>query len=616
MFEPIECKPINHTLHAELFGWMPARNCIFLYQQKWPKLCFMDAPEIAKILAEMGTLLELRGENAFRCNAYHNAARALEQLSGNFAELVEQHRLDEVPGIGKTLQDKITTLARTDHLQEYEDLKASIPPGLVQMLRIPGMGPKKVKALFDTLHIDTLDKLRTACEQNKVAELKGFGKKTQQKILDGLSFIETVGQRQLIADAEAMGQQLAQAFTGHAEVKRLSLCGSLRRRKETIGDLDLLISSNQPASLFKLFTEHPRVVKVLALGDTRASVVLQNGLQADLRVVNDEQFPFALHYFTGSKAHNIQMRARAQTYGLKLNEYGLVGEGRSIACKDEADIFKALELDPIPPELREGTGELEAAEQHALPQLITYEDIKGVLHCHSNWSDGSDPLEAMVRGAMAMGWHYFGIGDHSQSLKVANGLSPERVQQQWQVIDELNKEMKPFRILKGTECDILPDGSLDFDDELLARFDYVVASVHTHMNQKKEEMTQRIIKAVQHPQVTILGHPTGRLLLRRDSYSLDMDAVIKAAVDHQTLLEINAHPARLDLDWLHVKKAKQLGARFIINPDAHAVVELGLTRFGIDVARRGWLERSDVANTQSLKQLLACLKKGNGKWWW
>lgn len=576
----------------------------------------MDAHEIAKVLSEMGTLLELQGENAFRCNAYHNAARALEQFTGNFAEWVEQHRLAEIPGIGKTLQEKITTLAKTGRLQEFEELKATIPEGLLQMLRIPGLGPKKVKALFDTLHVDSLDKLKAACEKDQIAKLKGFGAKTQQKILEGLAFIETVGQRYLISEAEEMGQQLVDAFAHFPGVQRLSLCGSLRRRKETVGDLDLLVSSSDPGPLFKAFTEHPKVAKVLAHGETRASVVLHNGLQADLRVVSDEQYPFALHYFTGSKEHNIQMRARAQAHGLKLNEYGLVGANKSVACREEADIFKALGLDDIPPELREGTGEMEAAERHELPKLICTQDLHGVFHCHTDWSDGIDTLEAMVLGAKAMGWQYFGIGDHSPSLKVANGLSPERVQEQWRQIDALNQRLKPFHVFKGTECDILPDGSLDYDDEWLEQFDYVVASVHTHMTQKKEEMTRRILRALEHPRVTMLGHPTGRLLLKRDSYALDLEAVLEAAVRHRTLIEINAHPARLDLDWVHVKKAKQMGARFVINPDAHAVAELKLTRFGVDVARRGWLTAEDVLNTKSLHGLQSAMKKGKGKIWW
>lgn len=568
----------------------------------------MTKHQIAAILDEIGTLLELQGENPFRCNAYHNAARAVEQLEGNVQEMVEQGTLAGVKGIGQGMQEKITALVTTGQLPYYEELKAKIPHGLIEMLRLPGMGPKKAKALFDQLGIDTLDKLKAACQDGRVAQLKGFGVKTQQKILEGLAFLDRTGKRFLISEAMEIAERVFAPIRDHPRTIRGELCGSLRRRRETIGDLDLLVSSGDAQAVMDAFVQLPEVVQVTARGETKASVVLENGMGCDLRVVSDAQFPFALHYFTGSKEHNIAVRARAQEYGLKLNEYALEGDKKKVKCKDEADIFAALDLDYIPPELRENTGEIEAAAEHRLPKLLHNADLKGTFHCHSNWSDGRDSLDAMAEAAQKLGLHYFGVGDHSQSLTVANGLTPARVRKQFAEIDALNRRLKGLRVLKGTECDILPDGRLDFDDELLESFDYVVASVHSHFNQTEEEMTQRILRAIAHPCVTMLGHATGRLLLRRDGYKVDLDRVLRAAAQNHTLIEINAHPQRLDLDWIHCKHGKALGVKFVINPDAHSTGEIGLIRFGVDVARRGWLEKSDVFNTAATAHVLQWLQ--------
>jgi DNA polymerase (family 10) len=505
------------------------------------------------------------------------------------------------------MQQKITTLATTGQLPYYDELKSKIPHGLVEMLRIPGMGPKKAKAVFDLLHIDTLEKLKAACQADQIAELKGFGAKTQQKILEGLEFLSKTGRRYLISDAQAIATHLMERLRDHPSVIRAELCGSLRRRRETIGDLDILMSAKDAEdaqALMQVFVGLPEVTQVIAHGETKSSVVLENGLNCDLRVVTDEQFPFALHYFTGSKDHNIAVRARAQTYGLKLNEYELVGDQKKVKCKDEADIFAALDLDYIPPELRENTGEIDAAAEHRLPHLLEFSDLQGTFHCHTDWSDGTATLEEMALAAKKLGLKYLGIADHSQALTVANGLTPERVRKQQADIDALNAKLKGIRLLKGTECDILLDGRLDFDDRVLATFDYVVASVHSHFNQTAEEMTNRILRAIAHPQVTMLGHATGRLLLRREGYKVDLDRILKAAAKHGTLIEINAHPERLDLDWVHCKHAKALGVRLVINPDAHSTREIGLLPFGIDVARRGWLEKGDVFNTQTLGQVI------------
>lgn len=582
----------------------------------------MDKDRVAAALSEIGTLLELQGESPFRCQAYHNGARAVEGLETDLATLVANGRLGEVRGIGETLREKITTLVTTGRLPFLEDLRAKTPPGLLQMLRIPGLGPKKVKALHDLLHIDTLEGLKAACETGQVAGLKGFGEKTQQKILDGIDFVAESGQRVRIDQALPIALSLKEGVSKAPGVIRIELCGSVRRRKETIKDIDILVSTDDPEPVMDCFVGLPGVMRVTGRGDTKASVVVNVGsasrpvlINADLRVVSDEQYPFTLHYFTGSKEHCIAMRVRAQQHGLKLNEYGLTGPGKSVHCKTEEDIFKALGLHYIPPELREDTGEMEAAEKGPLPKLVEADDIRGVFHCHTTESDGGASLEEMAHAAKALGLKYLGIGDHSQSLTVANGLTPQRVRRQQAAIDALNESLKGIRLFKGTECDILPDGSLDFDDELLATFDYVVASVHSHFNQSREEMTARIVRAVRHPAVTMLGHATGRLLLRRESYAVDLEAVLQAAAESGTMVEINAHPQRLDLDWVHCKRAKALGVQLVINPDAHSTSDIAYYPYGVDVARRGWLSKEDVFNTKTAAEVakaLAARKRAKG----
>ncbi len=575
----------------------------------------MDKKQVAAILDEIGTLLELQGENPFRCNAYHSAARAIDQMEEDLAQVVTDKKLDSIKGIGSTLQEKITTLMTTGELAFYTDLKAKIPSGLVDMLRLPGMGPKKIRVLADQLGVTDLTLLKQACEAGTVAGLKGFGAKTQQKILEGLAFLEKVGHRVRIDEAMTVAEALRAGIADAPGVERIELCGSLRRRKETIQDIDLLVAAKDVGPIMDRFVALPGVVQIVGRGDTKASVMVERAegggkayMNADLRVVLPEQFPFALHYFTGSKEHNVAVRGLAQKHGLKLNEYELAGPKKSVACKDEADLFKALGLDYIPPEMREDTGEIEAAANHQLPVLIEHSDLRGTFHCHTDWSDGSGTVEQMAFAARELGFKYLGIADHSQSLTVANGLTPDRVRKQQVEIDEVNAKLKGFKIFKGTECDILPDGQLDFDDDVLATFDYVVASVHSHFNQTEAEMTARMIRAVRHPAVRMLGHATGRLLLRRDGYKVDLDAVLKAAVECGTFVEINAHPQRLDIDWLHCKRARSLGVMLVINPDAHHPSDIGLTRFGIDVARRGWLSKEEVFNTQTAAQVAAAFK--------
>ena len=577
----------------------------------------MDKAEVAAILEEIAVLLELQGENPFRANAYAKAGRTIAQLETNLDDIVKAGTLDQIPGIGETLRDKITALVTTGHLDFYDNLKAKTPPGLLQMLRLPGIGPKKVKAIYDQLGIDDLTKLKAACDTGKIAKLKGFGAKTQQNILEGLAFLDQMGNRVRIDQALSIAEGIVAELRKVPGIQRMELCGSLRRRKETINDIDILASAKDPGAIMQAFVSLPNVQKVIGHGDTKSSVMVAGIdhhasrvlINADLRVVSDAQFPFALNYFTGSKEHNVRLRQRAIDYGLKLNEYELAGEKKSIPCKEEADIYKALDLAYVEPEMREDTGEIIAAANNELPDLIELKDIHGVFHNHTTWSDGKDSVEKMAEGARKLGYKYLGLADHSQSLNVANGLSPERVREVQKEIDAYNAKAKGFRVFKGTECDILPDGSLDYDDDVLATFDYVVASVHTHFNQSQDEMTARIIKAIQHPRVTMLGHATGRLLLRRDAYKVDLEAVLQAASKCGTMIEINANPYRLDLDWIHCKRAKALGIKLVINPDAHAAEELALTRFGVDVARRGWLEKKDVFNTLTLAQVTKELEK-------
>jgi DNA polymerase (family 10) len=563
----------------------------------------MEKDQVATILDEIGILLELQGQTGFRTQAYYRAARAIAQLETPLAEIIAAGTLTDIAGIGPAMKDKIITLITSGSLPLHEDLKAKTPPGLFALLRLPGLGPKKIKALYEQLGIQNLEELKEACEAGKVAVLRGFGNKTQQKILDGMTFLSQVGERVRLDQALALAELLVQPLRKLPAVRRIEVCGSTRRRKEIIKDIDLLIGSSEPAPIMEAFVRLPHVVQVLGQGETKSSVLVATVdgrrifLQADLRVVSDEQFPFALNYFTGSKEHNIAMRQRAIQHGLRLNEYELAGTDRRITCNEEADIYHALDLDYVPPELRENTGEIDAGAAHRLPHLVEYGDLQGVFHCHTTYSDGRATLEQMAEGARHLGFRYLGIADHSQALKFANGLTPERVMDQHREIDALNARLDGFRVFKGTECDILADGTLDYPDDLLARFDYVVASVHSNFQQTPEEMTQRIVRAVSHPRVTMLGHATGRLLLRRDGYKVDLEAVLQAAARHGTMIEINAQPDRLDLDWLSCKRAKSLGVKLVINPDAHSVGELTFTEYGIHVARRGWLEKGDVFNT-------------------
>ncbi|MDZ7289240.1 MAG: DNA polymerase/3'-5' exonuclease PolX [candidate division KSB1 bacterium] len=565
----------------------------------------MDKNQVAEILQEIGTLLELKGENPFKTRAYANAARALSGVTEDLSELVANNRLREIRGIGEAIAEKITELVTTGRLKYYDDLRASFPAGLLDVLRIPGLGPKKAKKLFEELGITSIGELEIACQENRLVNIPGFGEKSQEKFLEGIRQVRQFSERHLFHHTLEAALPLFEAVRKHPKVLRAELAGSLRRCKETIKDIDIVASCKEAdrAAIMSAFTRLPGIQTVIAKGETKSSVLLAKGIPADLRLVTDEQYPYLLHHSTGSAEHNVAMRSYAQQHGIKMNEYGLFKGDKLIRCKDEAAIFAALGMSYIPPELREDMGEIEAALKDEIPELIEKADLAGVLHCHTTYSDGANSLREMAEACRKLGFEYIGICDHSMSVGYAKGLSPERVRAQHKEIDELNAEMKNFHIFKGTECDILADGRLDYPDKVLESFDFVVASIHSRMNMTEEEATRRLIKAMEHPAVRILGHPTGRLLLSREGYPINHRKVIDAAAKLGVCIEINAHPYRFDLDWRYCKYARDKGVLISINPDAHSVHGIADIYYGVGIARKGWLRKQDVLNTKSAKEI-------------
>ncbi len=571
----------------------------------------MNKKDVASVLEEIGTLLELKGENPFKTRAYFNAARTITGLTDDLKTLVETGEISKIKGIGKALAEKIGTLVTTGSLPYYEELKAEFPPTIFDLMNIPGLGPKKIKKLYDTLGISSLIELEYACNENRLVDLEGFGAKTQENILQGIEARKKYSEKFHYPVAENAARSMIDHIRKAKGIKRSEIAGSLRRRKEIIGDIDILVSATQKdtSGIMKKFVSAPEVERVIAEGKTKSSVFLKTGINVDVRVVTDKEFPFALHYFTGSKEHNVTMRRIAKEHQLKLNEYGLFHESNNkpVSCKDEKDIFEKLNLIYIEPELREDTGEIEAAVKNKLPDLIQESDVKGTFHCHTTYSDGANTLKEMANAAMKNKWQYLGIADHSKSAQYARGLSVADLKKQRKEIDQLNDKHDTFRIFHGVESDIIVDGSLDYDDKTLADLDYVVASVHSRFKMSEAEMTKRIIKAVKNKYVTVLGHPTGRLLLSRDGYQVDLVKVIEAASDYGKAIEINSHPYRLDLDWRMVKFAKGKGVKIFINPDAHNTDGLGDVRYGVGIARKGWLEREDVINTMDLDDVVKYL---------
>ena len=587
----------------------------------------MDKNQIAAILEDVAVLLALKeGSSQFEVRAYENAARAVNGLDGDIEQLVHQGKLKGVPGLGPTTIKRIEELVDTGHMAFYEELRETTPQVKLDMLRIQGVGPKKINAIYDQLHVNSIAELEQACHEDKVAHLPGFGKKTQDKILQGIAFLAQHADRFYYPVAEEEAERIRAALSTLPEIVRLQVGGSLRRKRETVKDIDMVASVSDEASeadrrkIMDFFTSQPSVQAITGKGDTKSSVNLGSGIAMDLRVVKDSQFPYTLHHFTGSKEHHIALRRRALGMNMTINDYGLFkGNAKDpelelVPCQDETDIYKALGMAYIEPELREDMGEIEAAIQGKLPKLVQESDLRGVLHVHSTWSDGQNTIREMAEACIARGFHYLGITDHSKAAAYANGLSEDTLRRQHEEIDRLNEEFAGrLLILKGTECDILKDGSLDYADEVLAGLDFVVASIHSNFNLAPEEQTKRMIRAISNPYVNIIGHPTGRILLGRVGYSLDMEAVIDAALAQGVSIEINAHPSRLDMDWRLVHRASEKGMKIPIDPDAHTLAGLADMRYGIGVARKGWLSAADVLNAMETEALLKFFKAQRAK---
>ena len=560
--------------------------------------------EVEEMLVSISRLLELKGESGFRVRAYANAARILGGYGGDVIAMARRDELRRIDGIGEAIAAKVSEFVKTGRLEYYDRLRDEFPPEIFQLFELEGLGAKKIKTLYDKLEVHSIPRLERACHENKVAQLEGFGAKTQDKLLQAIeNWRRSVGKFRL-GDVYALAIELRDTLRGHPEVLLAEVAGSLRRMKEVVHDVDLVAASPAPAEVIAAFVGHPSVDEVIARGQTKASVRAEGGLQCDLRVVTLAEFPFTLAYFTGSKEHNVVLRGRAQKRGWSLNEYGFSQSNDESAQPQappevggERDIYRALDLDWVPPELRENRGEIEAAESGWLPRLVELENLRGTFHNHTNSSDGKATLREMVEAARELGLEYLGIADHSKSSVQANGLDERRLLAQLEEIDALNRELDgAFRVFSGTECDILRDGGLDFDDDILGRLDYVVASVHSSFTLDEARMTKRLIKAIESPHITMLGHPCGRLLLTREPYPVNLQAVIEAAAETGTIIELNANPRRLDMDWRWWRSARELGVRCAINPDAHRTEGLQHLFFGVGAARKGWLRREDVIN--------------------
>lgn len=571
----------------------------------------MQNAEIARQFEELADLLEIQGANPFRLRAYRNAARTISGLPDSIQEIVhnDPKELQELPGIGKDLAEKIQTIVESSTLPQLEELKEQIPPDVVRMLDIPGIGPKKVAFLFSELNIHSLDDLKTAAENGVIAEQKGFGKKTEQIILEGLEQLNQIGDRVRLAEAKAQSDAIIADLGQLDSVQHISEAGSCRRRKETVGDLDILVTSSEPDEVMDALADHELVSKVLARGDTKQRVRLNSGLELDLRVVPEESYGAALLYFTGSKEHNIVLRRRSQDRGLKLNEYGLFKKDKLVSGKTEEEVYKSLDLPWIPPEIRENRMEFTAAENNELPELIELKQIRGDLHMHTTATDGKASIQEMAEGALAKGYQYIAITDHSKRVTMANGLDAKRLRAHWKEIEKVQQKVPDIQILKGIECDILEDGTMDLPDDVLSEADWVIAVLHYGLKQPQDQINKRLLNAIQNPHVSILGHLSGRLIGKRPGADLNYGEILKAAADHGVMLEINAHPMRLDIDDIHAARAKELGIPIVINTDAHSVGGLDVMQYGVYQARRAGLTKKDVANTKTWKQFEKLLKK-------
>lgn len=569
----------------------------------------MKNQEIAKIFNGIADFLEIKDENPFRIRAYRRAALNIEGLSKNIEDLPEKELL-KIPGIGKDLAGKIEEYLKTGKMQIHEELKKEIPEGLLVMESVPGLGPKTAKLLYEKFKIKSIDELEKLAIEHKLAGLPGIKEKTEENILKGIEMLKRGKERQPLGKVLPIAIDIVEHMKKNAPVTKIDIAGSLRRWKDTIKDIDILATSDNPKKIMHAFVHIPHVKEVLMQGPTKSSIIINEGLQVDLRVVEKESYGAALAYFTGSKEHNIRLREMAVKMGLKINEYGIFREkdNKRLGGEKEEDVYRILGLQHITPELREDRGEIEAALKDKLPILVCLEDIKGDLHVHSKWSDGSHSFEQLVDAAKKHGYSYIAMTDHSKGLGVARGLTAERLLEQIKEIDVLNKKLKNFRILKGIEVDIRSDGSLDIPDDVLKTLDIVVASIHSGFKQSRQQLTSRIVSAIKNQYVSIIAHPTGRLIGERDAYEVDMDEILKAALETGTALEINAYPLRLDINDTYARKAKEMGIPIVISTDTHVTTQFNFMSYGVSIARRSWLEKTDVLNTLELKKLLTRLK--------
>jgi DNA polymerase (family 10) len=573
----------------------------------------MENKQIADFFGKIADLLEIQGENPFRIRSYRNAARILSDMPDSVEEMVKTGRdLEEIAGIGSGISKKIVEIVQTGKLKFLEEQMTKVPSGLPDLLKVEGLGPKKVKLFYDELGVDSLDTLEQAAKNGKLRELEGMGAKSEEKILKAIQNVRRGLGRFKLSVGLSYAQALEEYLKGVKGVKRLEPSGSLRRRCETVGDLDILAICDKNSPVMDAFTSYDDVEEVIAKGETKSSVRLGCGMQVDVRVLEAGSFGSGLQYFTGSKAHNIALRSRANDRGLKLSEYGVfeISSGKKVAGREEKDVYKALGLPLIPPELREDRGEVGAAEKGKLPKLIELSDMRGDLQMHTKESDGKNTIGEMVGAGKKLGYEYIAITEHSKAVRIANGLDEKRLAAQLKEIDKINAKLSGFRVLKGVEVDILGDGSLDLSDDILKECEVVIASVHSRFGMEEKEMTERIIRALENPHVNFLGHPTGRLILEREAYKVDLKEVIRAAVENNVCVEINAYPDRLDLRDVDARMAKEMGARISISTDAHATVQLELMKYGVFTARRAWLEPKDVVNTLPLRALLKTTGKG------
>jgi len=567
--------------------------------------------ELSRIFEQIARILKIKGENPFKIRAYEKIALVLENLPIDIETIYRQGGLSNIPGVGESIAKKIEEFLTTGKLEYYEKLKETIPSGVIELLDISEVGPKTAKLLYEELGVNNIEKLEKAVRQHRIKDLPGMGEKSEDNILRGIELYKRRKERVLLGTALPLAEEIVESLSRLDETEKINFAGSLRRKKETIGDIDILVTSQRPEKIMKTFTSLPQVREILAEGPTKSSVITKEDIHVDVRVVEPISFGAALQYFTGSKAHNIKLRELAVKRGLKINEYGVfdVKTDRRIAGESEQEIYQILDLPFIPPELREDRGEIEAAQENRLPQLIEYSQIKGDLHLHTKWSDGAHTIRQMAEAAKKRGYKYIAITDHSQSLKFAGGLTEKRLREQIEEIQKLNQESSDFTVLTGIEVDIKSDGSLDFSDEILSKLDLVIAAIHSGFKQESKIITERLISAMQNRFVSIIAHPTGRLIGYRESYQVDVDKMMDIASETGTILEINAYPERLDLNDVYCRMAKDRGVQLAIETDAHSIDGLEFMNLGIDVARRGWLEEKDVINTLSLDKLLKRLKR-------